>query len=132
MVLPFGDRGRSTGLLDVLKQSAWPIPAERRLRYVFETVLERCINEGLVGGEGFATDTSVIKADANRARGVSGAEFAYADRSQPTTRAVREYLAALDEETDTVRARTSPSPTRRLVGQPARVAPPSTRTPPIT
>lgn len=70
-------------------------------RYVFETVLQRCIDEGLVGGEGFAIDASVIKADANRTRGVSGAEFAYADRSQQTTRAVREYLAALDDETDT-------------------------------
>ena len=36
------------------------------LRRVFETVLERCIREGLVGGEGFAVDASLIKADANR------------------------------------------------------------------
>ena len=32
------------------------------------------MSEGLVGGEGFAIDASVIKADANRARGVPGAE----------------------------------------------------------
>ncbi len=36
-------------------------------RHVFESVLRRCISEGLVGGEGFAGDASVIKADANRA-----------------------------------------------------------------
>ena len=36
------------------------------LRRVFETVLQRCIEEGLVGGEGFAVDASLIKADANR------------------------------------------------------------------
>ncbi len=36
------------------------------LRRVFETVLQRCIREGLVGGEGFAVDASLIKADANR------------------------------------------------------------------
>src|SRR5215469_17774023 len=44
------------------------------LRYVFEKVLERCVTEGLVGGEGFAIDASVVKADANRQRGVPGAE----------------------------------------------------------
>jgi transposase len=41
-------------------------------RHVFESVLRRCMGEGLVGGEGFAIDASVIKADANRAKGVPG------------------------------------------------------------
>lgn len=36
-------------------------------RHVFETVLRRCMSEGLVGGEGFAIDASIIKTDANRA-----------------------------------------------------------------
>ena len=36
------------------------------LRRVFETVLQRCMREGLVGGEAFAIDASLIKADANR------------------------------------------------------------------
>ena len=36
------------------------------LRRLFETVLQRCIREGLVGGEAFAIDASLIKADANR------------------------------------------------------------------
>ncbi len=44
------------------------------LRYVFEKVLERCVTESLVGGEGFVVDASVVKADANRQRGVPGAE----------------------------------------------------------
>ena len=35
-------------------------------RHVFETVLQRCMSEGLVGGEGFAIDASVVKADAAR------------------------------------------------------------------
>jgi transposase len=35
-------------------------------RRVFEAVLHRCIAEGLVGGEGFVIDASLIKADANR------------------------------------------------------------------
>jgi transposase len=37
------------------------------LRRVFETVLQRCIGEGLVGGEAFAIDASLIKADAQSA-----------------------------------------------------------------
>jgi transposase len=32
------------------------------LRRLFETVLQRCIDEGLVGGEGFAVDASLIQA----------------------------------------------------------------------
>src|SRR5277367_1992158 len=47
-------------------------------RHVFETVLRRCINEGLVGGEGFAIDASVIKADAARAGGIPGANMGVA------------------------------------------------------
>ena len=42
------------------------------LRQVFETVVARCMAEGLVGGEGFAVDASVIAADAHRQRGVTG------------------------------------------------------------
>lgn len=44
------------------------------LRHVFESVLRRCMSEGLVGGEGFAIDATVIKADANRTRGIAGTE----------------------------------------------------------
>lgn len=65
------------------------------LRFVFEQVLARCLSEGLVGGEGFATDASVVKADANRQRGVPGAQ-AHWDKTAPLTRPVREYLEALD------------------------------------
>src|SRR3954462_2839948 len=42
------------------------------LRRLFETVLARCIAEGLVGGEGFAVDGSLIKADGSRQKGVEG------------------------------------------------------------
>ena len=64
------------------------------LRRVFETVLRRCIGEGLVGGEGFAVDASLIKADANRQNGIEG------EKGLPpevTGRAVKEYLAVLDD-----------------------------------
>src|SRR6476620_5902140 len=42
------------------------------LRRLFETVLRRCVDEGLVGGENFAVDASLIKADANRQKGLEG------------------------------------------------------------
>lgn len=63
-------------------------------RRVFETVLRRCIQERLVGGEGFAVDASLIKADANRQKGIEG------DKGLPpeaTGRAIEEYLAVLDD-----------------------------------
>jgi transposase len=64
------------------------------LRRVFETVLRRCINEGLVGGENFAVDASLIKADANRQKGIEGEKWL---PEQATGRAVHEYLAVLDD-----------------------------------
>jgi len=66
-------------------------------RHVFESVLRRCMSEGLVGGEGFAIDASVIKADANRARGVPGTEVIDWNKGEGPSRAVREYLEALEE-----------------------------------
>jgi len=45
-------------------------------RHLFETVLQRCMKEGLVRGEGFATDACIIKADAQHQRGVPGEEAA--------------------------------------------------------
>jgi len=64
------------------------------LRKVFETTVQRCMAEGLVGGEGFAVDASMIKADANRQRSVPGNEWQVPEAAN---HAVREYLAVLDE-----------------------------------
>ncbi len=64
------------------------------LREVFETTVRRCMTEGLVGGEGFAVDASLIKADANRQRGVPGEEGL---PPEAANHAVREYLAVLDD-----------------------------------
>jgi transposase len=66
-------------------------------RELFETVVERCIAEGLVGGEGFAIDASIVRADANRRRGVPSTETVAWPEPEQRSRAVREYLAALDE-----------------------------------
>lgn len=66
------------------------------LRMVFDTVVKRCIEEGLVKGEGFAIDASFIRADVARQR----AERSPVDwtPSKVQSRAVREYLAVLDQE----------------------------------
>jgi transposase len=64
------------------------------LRHVFETVVRRCMAEGLVGGDGFAVDASLIKADANRQRGVEGSQGLRPDMS---SRAIDEYMAVLDD-----------------------------------
>ena len=66
-------------------------------RWLFNEVLRRCMAAGLVKGEGFAVDASVIKADASKQRGVARDEV---DWSNPalSSRAVREYLEALDDE----------------------------------
>src|SRR5262245_25448235 len=64
-------------------------------RHVFETVVGRCIEEELVGGEGFAVDASLIAADANKQRSVSSAE--HMDCLAASRRAVREYLNTLDQ-----------------------------------
>ena len=44
------------------------------LRKLFETVVARCMKEGIVGGEAFAVDASIIVADAHRRRGVAKIE----------------------------------------------------------
>jgi transposase len=64
------------------------------LRKPFEDVVRRCMAEGIVGGEGFAVDASVIRADAHRQHGVASREEL--DTQNPS-RAVTEYLAVLDD-----------------------------------
>jgi IS5 family transposase len=64
------------------------------LRRLFETTVARCMAEGLVGGEGFAVDASLIRADVNRQHAVDCHEQL---PDEATSRAVREYLAVLDD-----------------------------------
>jgi len=59
----------------------------------FRIVLRRCMTEGLVRDEGFSVDASVIKADANRTRGLPASEW---NSPEAPTRAVREYMAGLE------------------------------------
>jgi len=66
-------------------------------RHLFEMVVQRCLDEGLVGGEGFAVDASLIQADANKQRSLAGADWQIQDHTGAAPRAVQEYLATLDD-----------------------------------
>jgi transposase len=67
------------------------------LRHVFEAVVRACMDAGLIKGEGFAVDASVMEADASRYHGKAPDEI---DWSVPErqTRAVAEFLAAIDDD----------------------------------
>ncbi|MFZ1153212.1 MAG: IS1182 family transposase [Xanthobacteraceae bacterium] len=67
------------------------------LRHVFEAVVRACMDAGLIKGEGFAVDASVIEADASRYHGKAPDEI---DWSAPErqTRAVAEFLSVLDDD----------------------------------
>jgi transposase len=67
------------------------------LRTVFEDVVCGCMAAGLVGGEGFAVDASVIEANASRFQRVEGSEVDWTPE-QRASRPVREYLVALESE----------------------------------
>src|SRR5580693_9418173 len=66
-------------------------------RRVFERVVGTCIASGLVGGEGFAVDASLIAADANKQRSIPGAQWTKDIAPVQARRAVKEYLATLDD-----------------------------------
>ena len=66
-------------------------------RHVFEAVVRRAMVEGLVGGEGFAVDASLIAADANKQRSVPNADDVDWGALATTRRSVQEYLDTLDD-----------------------------------
>ena len=66
------------------------------LRRVFEGVVAKCIAAGLVGGEGFSIDASLIKADVDKKKRMPGGQPIAWPKAEEASRAVREYLQALD------------------------------------
>ncbi len=66
-------------------------------RHIFERVVSACMATGLVKGEGFAVDASVMEANASRYHGKAPGEIVWAEPERQT-RAVKEYLAALEPE----------------------------------
>jgi transposase len=75
------------------------------LRHVFERVVQACMTQGLVKGEGFAVDASVMEANASRYHGKAPDEIDWS-QSERQSRAVAEYLAALEHE--------EPNPDRKV------------------
>jgi transposase len=71
-------------------------------RRVFERVVETCIAAGLVGGEGFAVDASLIAVDANKQRSI-GRERMYRNNKLSVTAKSR-FCEAPDMPTIVVRA----------------------------
>lgn len=69
------------------------------LRYVFEKIVQTAMTLGLVKGEGFAVDASVLEANASRYHGKAPSELNWTDK-QRGTRAVQEYLAALEAQAE--------------------------------
>ena len=70
------------------------------LRHLFENSVRRCMSEGLVKGEGFAVDASLVKADVSRQTAIPGNELDSVNWRDPKrcTRAVQEYLDGVDQE----------------------------------
>ena len=66
------------------------------LRRVFERVVGLCIAAGLVGGEAFSIDASLIKADVDKKKRSGGDQPIDWPTPEEASHAVREYLAALD------------------------------------
>ena len=67
------------------------------LRHIFERVVAACMAAGLVKGQGFAVDATVIEANASRYHGKAADELDWSD-AQRQQRAVAEYLAALEAQ----------------------------------
>ena len=90
-----GQAPRSFGILACAQRA---VPRQRHLPpSVFERVVEACIAAGLVGGEGFAVDASLIAADANKQRSIPGTEWDKTRAPETASRAMKEYLATLDD-----------------------------------
>src|SRR6476659_2022423 len=66
------------------------------LRRVFEGVVAMCIAAGLVSGEAFSVDASLLKADVDKKKRVPGDQPIAWPKAEEASCAVREYLAALD------------------------------------
>ena len=67
------------------------------LRHIFERVVMAAMVTGLVKGEGFAVDASVMEANASRYHGKAPDELDWTEK-QRQKRAVAEYLVALEAE----------------------------------
>jgi transposase len=74
-------------------------PESVLLRFVFENIVQRCIEEGMVKAESFAVDGSLIQADANRQQASSSPDDIDWGPAEHQSRPVRDYLESLNEYT---------------------------------
>jgi hypothetical protein len=84
-------------------------------RHVFERVVAACITAGLVGGEGFAVDASLIEADANRSRSIPDSEWNKDIDPERASRAVKSTWRRWTMPLMARPRRSSPSLSRRLI-----------------
>ena len=97
LVLPAGSGRRGPGPLDLLQEPPRTLPRRDLLRHVFEARCAGACAKGLVGGEGFAVDASLIEADANEQRSTAREDWDPAAIDPDTApRAVRR-VAVLDD-----------------------------------
>jgi hypothetical protein len=87
----------TTGSFSILHARNERFPDSGIFRIAFERVVGACIGAGLVGGEGFAVDASLIVADANKQRSIPGPRWNKELDAQAVGRATKEYLARLDD-----------------------------------
>src|SRR5262249_1037134 len=66
------------------------------LRRIFEAVVAMCIAAGLVGGDAFSVDASLIKADVDKKKRAAGDQPIAWPKAEEASRAVRQYLTVLD------------------------------------
>src|SRR3981081_3031389 len=67
-------------------------------RRVFERVVETCIASGLVGGEGFAVDASLIAADTNKQRSIAGLDVGEGWRMGPRPGGVKPRCEGVSDD----------------------------------
>jgi hypothetical protein len=101
------------------------------LRHLFESVVQRCMAEGLVGAEGFAVDASLIAAGANKQRSIQArtgdprslrkmrfAPRANISRRSMTRRSARPRPSRPSSSPDPIRQRSGPARTRAMPSSP--------------
>ena len=88
------------------------------LRRLFESVVERCMEEGLVGAEGFAVDASLIAADANKQRSVPSKDWKpeeFKEDAGPVSTSARPVTPAALRKAERLARPTKPNVTRAHV-----------------
>ena len=89
------------------------------LRHMFESVVRRCMAEGLVGADGFAVDASLIAADANKQRSVATGSLRRSRRARfaPHANISPRSTTRRSAQPPLSRRSSSPDPIRRPSGR---------------